>query len=88
MVSENLPPVIEILINENLFGCNSPEDLKNKFSDAGLVKDLMQQAEWTNSNFSYFDDKEIKLHNDFSMIPSITISPFPFKIGLNGCVER
>ena len=76
MKAKNIPPIIEIFCNEKFFGLDSPEDLKYIMSDTGLVRSLMDQAEWTFKNFTYADEKDNYAHSDFIMTPSLTMNPF------------
>ncbi len=76
MALEDLPPVIQILKDEKFFDLKKPEDVENKLSDSGLMKDLREQAEWSFDHYSFVDSQDSGHHGDFVMTMSSSMSPF------------
>ena len=76
MPLNNLPPVIQILIDEKIFNLNTKKKLQLKLSDKGFLKDLQYQAEWSATKFSYIDKIDSTYLEDFLLTLSSSMNPF------------
>lgn len=74
-----LPPVIQIALDEELWNVESPQELRDVLIGQGLGEELSRQATWTLENFQYIDDREggdFSGKVDYSFSPSGTLNPF------------
>ena len=76
--TEYLPPVIRILINEDLTGVDTPAGMKS-FANR-LLPELRQQAKWTMQNWHYLDQKPVVSIDGFTITASGKLNPFSLQI--------
>lgn len=72
MSSRDLPPVVEILLNEPFPKSSSPSAVKKFFRR--LLPELRRQATWTLEQFRYGDDKPL-LQSGFAVTASGALDP-------------
>ena len=76
-----LPPLIQIAFDEELWNCASPEALRETLSNDGLGEELSRQARWSVNEFSYVDSRDKALSpSSFIVSPSASLNPFS-KVG-------
>lgn len=68
------PPVLQIIIDERLYDCDSPRTLKDKLSAHDLDKELSHQADWTIEHFQYVD--KLRGTAGLTVTPSGSLDPF------------
>ncbi|HEX6187451.1 MAG TPA: hypothetical protein VFZ40_05190 [Pyrinomonadaceae bacterium] len=85
-----LPPLIRLAIDEELWKAQSVRELKHDLTKGGLQEELQAQAEWTNENFAYVDQKERFGDSQYRVSPSGTLNPFTKAIKCFGesCTHR
>ena len=70
----DLPPVVQIVVDEELWKIQSPQELKKRFERDGLGNELVRQAEWTVDEFGYA--AELDKHPGIPVVPSGSLNPF------------
>ncbi len=70
----DLPPIIKIALEERLWETNNPQDLKKRLILEGLDKEFSNQADWSISEFRYFDEPDNNA--GFVVTPSGSLNPF------------
>jgi hypothetical protein len=75
MKAMNLPPLIQIAIEEKLWSCESPQKLKDKIVSEGLDKECSRQARWSMETFEYADFQE-GTSTGFGVTPTGSLNPF------------
>jgi hypothetical protein len=71
-----IPPVIQIIFDEEFWRFTSPQELKAQLVSRGILKELQVQAEWTVDNFVFDDMEESAETGDFVVTPSGSLNPF------------
>jgi hypothetical protein len=74
--ASQLPPVIQILRDEDVLNLESDQDFISRLTDPGFIKDLSNQSQWTLDNFKYADDQESSSLGEFHVIPTGSMNPF------------
>jgi hypothetical protein len=70
---QELPPVVQILIDEPLPSFGSPVEVKGY--SRRLLLELRQQAEWTSESFAYFDSLKSPPADQFIITASSGLNP-------------
>ena len=72
-----LPPVMRIAADEQLWRFSAPSDLARHMRSRGLVSELRRQSEWTLSEFPYVGDVEPSpaVDHAFVVAPSGSLIP-------------
>lgn len=90
-----LPPVMQIIFDEELWSAASSQALKQKLMKGGLYKELARQGRWSLEEYEYVDASRRSTSGGvangtvFGVTPSGTLNPFSpvGKCFSQGCVE-
>jgi hypothetical protein len=86
-MDRDLPPVIQIVLDEQLSRFSSSRELAAKIAASDLDKELQRQALWSAEQFAYDANAAAGLPVGFSVAPSISLNPFAStaKCGSTAC---
>jgi hypothetical protein len=76
----DLPPVIQIAFQEELWSSVSPQALKQRITADGLLAELQRQGTWSLEEYEYVDATKLLSSGrvptaDFTVTPSGTLNP-------------
>lgn len=72
-----LPPAIQIAVDERLWDFRSGPELERHLRSRGLIAELRRQARWSRRGFEYADRKDAELPtSDLVVTPSGSLNPF------------
>lgn len=74
----DLPPAVQIAVDEKLWDFRSGPELERHLRSRGLIAELRRQARWSRSGFEYADRREDEAprSSDLVVTPSGTLNPF------------
>src|SRR5258705_3987822 len=70
----NLPPLIQIAIEEQLWNCRSPRQLREIMVAQGLGDEFSRQARWSIDEFDYAESGGTP--DGFAVTPAGSLNPF------------
>jgi len=71
-----LPPVVDLLVSESLWDCESPLDLRRLFLRRGLIKEASKEAQWSRLKYYYADEiKNKPSYGTFTLIAGDALNP-------------
>ena len=76
MSIRELPPVINILIAEEVLNAQTTESLARTLKQSDLAIELSRQADWTIEHFNYDAQPSAGSEGGFAVVPSSVLDPF------------